>query len=186
MTSAMAPGSVEGERLRLRLVREDDAPYIHALRTDPGLNRHLSPVSGGVEGQRTWLARYKAREAAGEEAYYLIERRDNGRPCGTVRLYEIGADSFTWGSWILDANKPPKAALESAVLSFGVGFERLGKARALIDVRRDNDRAIAFYRRFGMTETGADERDLFFECRPDQLARARAALAHGGVGAGAG
>ena len=144
-----------------------------------GSRLQTAPVTGQWRGggtARLEITACKAREAAGGEAYYIIGRRDSGRSCGAVRLYDIGADSFTWGSWILTGDKPPKAALESAVLSFDVGFARLGKARALIDVRRDNARAIAFYRRFGMIETGADERDLFFECRPDHVTRAREAL----------
>jgi RimJ/RimL family protein N-acetyltransferase len=153
---------VEGIFLRLRPVQPDDAPYVHRLRTDQRYNAHLSPVTGTVADQRRWIEGYKAREAEGSEIYFVIERLDGGA-CGLVRLYDIRADRFTWGSWILDENKTPKAALESAILSFGVGFERLSIPRAILDVRQGNDRAIRFYRRFGMSETGADEQDIFFE-----------------------
>ena len=152
---------VEGPSLVLRLVEPEDAAYLHGLRTDPRYNAHLSPVTGTVEDQRAWIERYKQREAAGEEAYFIIERRD-GVPCGTVRLYDIEGTRFTWGSWILDASKPPKAAVESAVLSFGHGFDALDLAEAHIDVRHENSRAIAFYRRFGMTETGTDAQNIYF------------------------
>ena len=157
-----AKPEIMGQRLRLRLVTPEDAPFIHGLRTDPAYNRHLSPVTGTVEDQRVWILAYKAREAAGEEYYYIIERLD-GVPCGVVRLYGITKDSFTWGSWILNADKPPKAALESAALSFVIGFEMLGLRRADIDVRKDNAKAIRFYRRFGMVETGSDPENLYFE-----------------------
>ncbi|RMH44058.1 MAG: N-acetyltransferase, partial [Alphaproteobacteria bacterium] len=93
-----APERVEGFRLALRLVRPADAAFIHGLRTDPDIARHLSPVTGTVEDQRRWIEEYKTREAAGTEAYYIIERRDTGRPCGTVRLYDIDGTTFTWGS----------------------------------------------------------------------------------------
>lgn len=156
-------------RLALRLVAPDDAGFVHALRTDPALSAHLSPVTGSIADQRRWIEAYKTREAEGREAYYVIERRDDGAPCGLVRLYELTADRFTWGSWMLAANKPPKAALESAVLSFGIGFGALGKSEALIDVRRDNARALAFYRRFGMIETGADEIDIFFRYQRERF-----------------
>ena len=152
---------IEGPNLVLRLITPDDAAYVHELRLDPAYNAHLSEVRGTVEDQRVWIEAYKAREATGQEFYYIITRSDGTR-CGTVRLYEITGDSFTWGSWILDHNKPPKAALESAVLSFGAGFEGLGADRARVDVRRDNTHATAFYRRFGMTETHRTEQDIFF------------------------
>jgi len=156
------PPVVEGPNLRLRPARPGDAAYIHALRVSPTYNRHLSPVTGTVDDQRAWIERYQAREAAGQEIYYIIERRDTGEPCGTVRLYDIEADRFTWGSWILDETKPPKAALESTVLIYEVGFEGLRCARAVFDVRRDNSRTLAFHRRFGAQETGADELNIYF------------------------
>jgi len=152
---------IEGSNLALRLIQPDDAAYVHALRIDPAYNMYLSEVRGTIDDQRAWIERYKDREEAGEEYYYIIERHD-GTPCGTVRLYDIDSDRFTWGSWILDHNKPRKAALESAVLSFQIGFERLGLRLASIDVRVENTHAEAFYRRFGMTEEKRDARDIYF------------------------
>lgn len=152
---------VEGPNLILRLIRPEDADYVHALRTNPAYNRHLSEVSGTAEDQRLWIEGYKAREADLRELYYVIERKDSTR-CGLVRLYDIGSDSFTWGSWILDHNKTRKAALESAVLSFGVGFDGLGLPQALVDVRIGNEQALAIYQRFGMTEVRRDDRDIYF------------------------
>jgi RimJ/RimL family protein N-acetyltransferase len=161
-----------GHRLCLRVVTPEDAVFIHRLRTNPTYNTHLSTVTGTDDDQRAWIERYKAREAAGSELYYVIERRDE-TPCGVVRLYDVGPDSFTWGSWILNKDKPAKAALESAVLSFGVGFEQLGLARAIFDVRLDNSRAIAFYRRFGATETGRDDVNIYFEYARDRYIQDR-------------
>lgn len=162
------PPTVEGIFLRLRPVEPDDAAYVYRLRTDPRYNAHLSPVTGSLEDQRRWLEAYKDREAEGTEIYFVIERREGG-PCGLVRLYDIRPDRFTWGSWILDQNKTPKAALESAVLSFGVGFENFSLPRAVLDVRRLNYQALAFYRRLEMIETGSDERDIFFEYLREQF-----------------
>ena len=113
---------IEGPNLALRLIQLEDAGYVYGLRDDPTYNRHLSEVRGTANDQRHWIEAYKSREAHKLELYYIIEHRD-GTHCGTVRLYDIKPDSFTWGSWTLDHNKPPKAALESAFLSFGVGFQ---------------------------------------------------------------
>lgn len=152
---------VQGPNLTLQLIMPDDAGYVRTLRTDPTYNRHLSAVHGTVEDQRQWIEEYKAREANGEELYYVIERKDGTR-CGLVRLYDIGDDSFTWGSWILDANKPRKAALESALLSFGVGFCCLNLPKAFVDVRINNEKARAFYVRLGMKELRREGQDIFF------------------------
>jgi RimJ/RimL family protein N-acetyltransferase len=152
---------LEGPNLVLRLIRPDDAQYVHGLRSDPAYNRHLSEIRGTAEDQRRWIEDYKAREAEGLEFYYVIERRDGVR-CGLVRLYDIREDSFTWGSWILDANKPPKAALESALLLYDLGFDRLGQQKAVFDVRQENGHTLAFHRRFGATQTGEDDQNAYF------------------------
>jgi len=151
---------IEGPNLTLRLIRPEDADYVHALRSDPAYSRHISKVRGTAEDQRRWIEGYKAREADLRELYYVIERKDGIR-CGLVRLYDIGADSFTWGSWILDHNKTRKAALESAMLSYGVGFDRLDLSFANIDVRISNTHAEAFYRRLGLTEIRRDAQDIY-------------------------
>ena len=167
-----APPTAEGPHLHLRLVVPDDAAFIHRLRLDPALNPHLSPVSGSAADQRDWITAYKAREAAGTEAYYLISRRDDGRPCGLVRLYAITGDNFTWGSFMLDPGaKPPRAALEAAILSFGIGFAWPGKTHALVDVRLANRHAHDFYHRLGMTEIRRDDRDVFMRYDRDRFYR---------------
>jgi RimJ/RimL family protein N-acetyltransferase len=156
-----AVSRVEGPNLVLRLIRPDDADYVFSLRTDPAYNRHLSEVRGTAKDQRLWIESYKAHEVELRELYYVIERKDGVR-CGLVRLYDIGTDSFNWGSWILDHNKTRKAALESSVLSFGVGFEGLGLSKAFVDVRSENEKARAFYVQFGMTELRSDDRNIYF------------------------
>ena len=124
---------VEGPNLILRLIKPDDAAYVHGLRTNPLYNSHLSKVTGTVQDQRAWIEGYQAREAAGQEFYYVIERKDGTR-CGLVRLYDFDVESFSWGSWILDESKPQKAAIESIVLSIGVGFELLQQDLTKVDV----------------------------------------------------
>ena len=98
----------------------------------------------------------------------MIERKDGTR-CGLVRLYDIEAESFTWGSWILDENKPPRAALESAVLIYDVGFDGLGCSCAVFDVRSDNTHTLAFHRRLGAHEVASDELNVFFNYTREQF-----------------
>lgn len=163
MDELKIPERIEGVRLWLRLVEPHDAPYICALRTNPAYNAHLSPVAGSVEDQRRWIEAYKEREQQGTEAYYIIERLSDGVPCGTVRLYDIlRNDQFTWGSWILDHNKPSKAALESAVLVYDVGFFSLRCSKAVFDVRKENEKTLNFHRRLGAIQNGEDDLNIYF------------------------
>jgi hypothetical protein len=168
--------SVKGVGLRLRLIEPGDASYVFGLRTDPRYNIHLSPVTGSVDGQRAWIKRYKARETNGSELYYVAERLSDNQRCGVVRLYDIQDDRFTWGSWILDENKPEKAALDCAVLIYDVAFKKLNKKRSLFDVRKDNSHTLAFHRRFGAREIGADELNVYFELTSEHYETVRPAL----------
>ena len=160
MNSALA--RVEGPNLALRLIEPEDAGYVHGLRIDPAYNQHLSEVQGTAEDQRRWIETYKTREAEGREFYYIIERRDGVR-CGLVRLYDIDAESFTWGSWILDENKPGKAALDSAIQVYRFGFDVLELTRSVFDVRKENEHTLRFHDRFGSARTGEDEDNIYYE-----------------------
>jgi RimJ/RimL family protein N-acetyltransferase len=164
---------VEGPSLVLRLILPEDSDFVHALRTDPSYNQHLSEVRGTAADQRRWIEGYKSRELELRELYYVIERNDGIR-CGLVRLYDISADSFTWGSWILDRNKTPKAALESAVLVYVAAFEGLGLQNAQFDVRRENAKTLAFHRRFGATETHETAQDIYFSYARERFEADRA------------
>ena len=159
---------VEGPNLILRLIEPEDAAYVHSLRSNPVYNTHLPAVTGTVDDQWTWIVDYKFREAQEQEFYYVIERKDGTR-CGLVRLYDVEAESFTWGSWILDKNKTRKAALESAILSFGVGFDALGVQLANVDARVANEHAAAFYQRLGMVETHRTDQNIFFNYTREQF-----------------
>lgn len=160
---------VEGPNLTLRLIQPGDAAYVHCLRSNSAYNTHLSKVTGTVDDQLAWIQDYKYREALGQEFYYVIERKDGTR-CGLVRLYDIEAESFTWGSWILDENKTRKAALESTLLIYQIGFAGLECARAVFDVRNDNIHTLAFHRRFGAHEVASNELNVYFNYERSQFA----------------
>lgn len=162
MSDNISPTHLHSKTIRLRLAAPDDAAFIYALRTDPRYNTYLSSVSDGVEAQRNWLCRYKDRELAGTEYYFIIETIDE-TPCGTVRIYDITDESFCWGSWILNENKTRYAALESALIVYRVGFSSLGKKYCRFDVRKENVSVIKFHKRFEPEITGEDEDNIYFE-----------------------
>jgi len=62
----------------------------------------------------------------------------------------------------LNENKTQKAALESAVLSFDIGFDVMERAVANVDVRLENKHATSFYERLGITETHRKDGQIFF------------------------
>lgn len=142
---------VTGKTLVLRDAMPDDAAFIVALRTDPVKGAHLSATPADVGRQRAWLVDYQGRA---DEAYFIIESR-SGAELGTVRLYAPRGDAFCWGSWILAADAPAAAAIESALMVYAYALDHLGFASAYFDVQAANERVWAFHERFGAQRTGA-------------------------------
>lgn len=161
-----APALDSRMRTHLRLVEASrgDAEYISELRGNPELNRYLNVTPPGVDAQLAWLERYKAREAEGEEFYFVIVC--DGRAAGVVRLYDFrmidGRNSFCWGSFIIPPPRPPGLVTYSAVLSYELGFDVLGFEQAHFDVRLGNVRMLAFHDRAGARRVATTERDAYF------------------------
>lgn len=156
--------------IKMRLIREEDAAFILSLRLDERYNKFLSSVDGNLAAQKEWIKKYKQDEDAGLQYYFIIETKDS-KPCGTVRLYDLKADSFCWGSWILNEDKTKYAALESAFLVYQFGFGVLGFTKSHFDVRKGNLKVIDFHKKFGAVETGEDEDNYYYEISQESVQR---------------
>lgn len=162
--SMIIQGNLVAKSIFLRLAMPDDAAFIHSLRVDEHYNQFLSSVTGGASEQRIWLDKYKEREHDGREYYFIICRKGDASPIGTVRLYDFidERQSFCWGSWILNANKTASSALESALLVYKLAFLDLGFEYSHFDVRKGNSKVIDFHRKFGAVEVGQTADDVLF------------------------
>lgn len=171
MNSKRATGQWKGEPITgksvcMRLANVGDAEFILALRLNELINKFVSRVAGDLEKQVQWLKDYKVREASGIEYYFIIEDHV-GRSLGTARVYDCQGDSFSWGSWMLIPSAPRNTAIESALLIYELAFNELGFSRSHFDVRRGNERVVAFHRRFGARIVRETELDYFFEYSRD-------------------
>lgn len=147
----------------LRLANEFDAKFILSLRTDERLNRFITKTDSTLERQIEWLRKYKVREQDGEEFYFIVHRIDSDIPIGTARIYDfLGEEnSFCWGSWILNSDKPKYAAIECICLVFDFAFFTLGFERAHIDFIKENESVINFHKRIGMTIYRQDKTSVY-------------------------
>lgn len=168
-----------GSHVRLRPVEVADAPFILRLRLSPR-GRYLSPIEDDLHGQEEWIRKYKSREAAREEYYFIISHKTAG-DVGAIRVYDIVGSAFCWGSWILKEDAPRLTALESVVLLFEWCFFRLHLTCARCVVRKGNQASLEFNRRFGARITGEDERSVFFEMTRDEYVDTRQQLERQGV-----
>lgn len=151
--------SLKGKSIKLSLVQIDDAEFILNLRLKKG--DHLSNASPNINDQINWIKKYKEREVAGIEYYFLIQDFNNEK-LGVVRLYDFKGDSFSWGSWIIKNNAPILAAIQSVLLVYDFAFYTLGFKNCHFDIRKKNRSVVNFHKNFGANITKEDENNYFF------------------------
>ena len=153
--------SMKYKSIHFKLAEIQDADFILSLRLDEKYNKHLSIVQNDLQDQKNWLERYKERELACLEYYFIVHRNSDSERLGTVRLYDFIDDekSFSWGSWILNEKKTRYAALECAILIYDYAFLKLKFKRCHMDMRKSNSKIIEFHKKLGAKIVGETEKD---------------------------
>lgn len=152
---------IYGKNINMRTVKIEDAEFIYTMRQNQDKTKYLSKVTGSVESQKDWIKSYKQREENKKEFYFVIESKDEEK-LGLVRMYDFKDDSFCWGSWLIKEDAPKTTAIESALQIYEFGFYNLKFQKSHFDVRKGNDKVIAFHQRFGAKIVDEDELDYFF------------------------
>ncbi|GHT61857.1 hypothetical protein AGMMS50239_13720 [Bacteroidia bacterium] len=156
--------TLERYGLQVRLVNEDDAEFIVALRTDPRLSRYIHETSPSVEDQKQWIRNYKKREAQGLDYYFMFSV--NSVRQGLARIYDITEDSFTQGSWVFSPDAFLGASVLGNIISSEIGFEFLDKKILYSDARRDNN-THRFVQSFGPEIIKTDELNIYYKILPE-------------------
>jgi RimJ/RimL family protein N-acetyltransferase len=152
---------IYGKNINMRTVEINDAEFIYTIRQNEAKTKYLSKVNGNVEVQKEWIANYKQREEDRKEFYFVIESK-NEQKLGLVRMYDFQNDSFCWGSWLIKEDALKTTAIESALQIYEFGFYGLKFEKSHFDVRKGNDKVVAFHQRFGAKIVDEDELDYFF------------------------
>lgn len=156
--------TLERYGLQVRLVNEDDAEFIVALRTDPRLSRYIHETSASVEDQKQWIRNYKKREARGVDYYFMF--LVNGVRQGVARIYDITEDSFTQGSWVFSPDAFLGASVLGNIISSEMGFEFLDKKIEYSDARRDNN-TNRYVQSFHPEIVKTDELNVYYRILPE-------------------
>lgn len=145
---------IEKYGLQVRLVREENAEFIVALRTNPLKARYISPTSSSVEDQKSWIKAYKEREVAGTDYYFIYSYQ--GKLAGVNRIYEIEGNHFIHGSWIFSDEVPPYCALAAGIIAREIAFDILGLEEEIdtAGVHKDNQGVLQYLRVLGAEFTG--------------------------------
>lgn len=150
---------VLGKSIFFREVVIADAEFIIGLRTDLEKSKHLSVTSNNIDEQRDFISYYLKSQVD----YYFIISDWNKQLLGTIRIYDIQGDSFSWGSWILSRGAPTNAAIESALLIYDFAFFSLHYHKSHFDVRKENQRVVHFHKRFGALIVNEDDINFYFQ-----------------------
>ena len=146
---------IEGERVRLRPITEEDTPRIVAWRNDPAIIKHFiyrGPFT--AEGHKHWL---DTKVASGEVVQFIIEERETGRPVGSVYFRDVNprSRSAEYGIFIGEADARGKGlGSETARLFTDFGFQTLGLHRISLRLLSDNVRAQRSYEKAGFRIEG--------------------------------
>lgn len=146
--------------LLIRLVNEDDAPFIVQLRTDPKLAKYLNPISSDIEQQKEWIREYKKREEAGTDYYFIYYWQNQA--VGLCRLYNIEEKSFTGGSWVFSGKIPFEVPILASFITRTIAFEDLNKEVDSFEVRKENKQVVRFHKLLGAEITHSDEANHYF------------------------
>ncbi len=158
MPDFIFPASAKGRRTALERVNIGDAEFIHKLRTDVEKSRYLNPTLGTVDDQRRYIAQIQKDDS---QAYYKIVVHGAQR-VGVLRIYDIRQESFSWGSWIVQDDRPKYTALESAFAVYAIGFDYMKFESCHFEVRRENLKVCAFHEKLGAEMYEESENDIFY------------------------
>jgi RimJ/RimL family protein N-acetyltransferase len=138
---------LEGEAFAIRPVTLDDAQFIWELRRDLDRSKYLHPVEGGVSAQVDWMKAYFDRP---DDYYFLVERLRDGRSEGTAGLYGLyhTLHRAEWGRWVL--RRDSLAAIESALLIYRFGFDRLGLEEVYCRTLAANRHVVGLHQSLGL------------------------------------
>jgi hypothetical protein len=148
--------------LGLKFVSEYDADFILKLRTNKIKSKYISFTKNDLESQVEWIKRYKAREKAGDE-YYFIAYDDNNEAFATYRLYNKTNKSIEIGSFITKHNYlNPINAIKLDILMKEFVFESLNFDQLNFEVMKLNVSVVKYHMEYKPHLIGEDEKYFFF------------------------
>lgn len=160
--------------IEVRLVNENDTPFILSLRADKWLTRFIHQTDDDEGKQRQWIREYKQRELEGKEYYFIYSK--NGKPFGLNRIYNIDGKTCTSGSWLCVPGTPINLSIPIALINRDIMFDILGIEEDNFDVRKGNLKVRKFHLMTGSIRTGETELDILYRATPETHKRGKAAI----------
>lgn len=153
-----------GERVRLRALREDDAPALAAGVADPDVVRYLRNWAWrpyGVDDARDFITRHDPAVVN-----WAVECVADGAFIGVTGLADLDFRNrrAEWGIWIGPPSRWGQGfGTEACTLAVRFAFMQLGLERVYLYVSVENERGIRAYRRAGFEVEGTLRRHSFHD-----------------------
>ena len=147
----------------LRLIEEEDLPWIKHLRENPDINKYLGSFCLLNDfTQRTWFNSLQNSRSK----CYMIFSKTNGlsnEKIGMVRITEIDLINklICVGGDIAPKHRGNGYAKEMFKLIFKYGFNYMNMNRLYLYVLEDNNVAKALYKKMGFTHEGTQREAIF-------------------------
>ena len=154
--------------IRARLVCEDDAELITALRSDARLGRHIHANNGDVGAQKLWTREYKKREAEALDYYFIFFKDEN--PIVLCRIYNIDWVHLTYtsGSWVSVPGSDYESVMTCSVIMGEIAQDILGLLVDIYDVRKGNAHVLNYHRNIlHALQYGETDLDYLFMSTPE-------------------
>jgi RimJ/RimL family protein N-acetyltransferase len=154
--------TLEGSRIALRLLEQADLPLTLSWRNQDQIRKwFLNPTVITMDGHSTWFERYQ--ELDNDFIFIILAKELENLPVGQISLYRINWDTKTaeFGRLMIGASRARGKGLakEATHLLLNYGFNVMGLKEIILEVKQDNEAAIAIYRTTGFRETSR-ENDL--------------------------
>ena len=153
---------IEKYGLALRYVNQNDADFILKLRTEKNNSRFISTTINDIQAQERWIRKYKEREKAGLE-YYFIVYDENKEAFATYRIYNKSNEMIEIGSFITKKNyKNPLSAIKLDILMKEFVFETLNYKCLNFEVRKLNFSVVRYHKEYKPMLIKEDKLNYFF------------------------
>lgn len=152
------PSPILGEKVRLRLIQEEDLERLRRWRNE---NRSYFFDSRYItkEGQQNWYANVYLKKD--NDLIFIIE--SGGKPIGTVSLYliDLSAGQAEFGRMVIGDLKSRRKGLaqDASKALIRWGFSDLGLRKIVLEVLANNQPAICLYEKIGFQKTPVEGDD---------------------------
>lgn len=155
-----------GEKIRLRLMNDEDTDLIVRWRNNPRVrNNFIYQKTFTREGHENWV---RTMVDTGKVVQFIIEDLTDGQPVGSVYFRDIDAEhkKAEYGIFIGEDSSVGKGfGSEAARIAVDYGFKELGLHKIFLRALADNAGAIRSYEKAGFVKEGYFKDDVCIDGR---------------------